>query len=44
MHIRIPETTRDAIHNYAQQFGITDTAAAAILLLRGLDAEAKNQQ
>lgn len=41
MHIRVPAETRDHVHNYAQTFGITDSAAAAILLRRGLDADIK---
>lgn len=44
MHIRVSTETRDHVHDYAQTFGITNSAAAAILLRRGLDATRKDQR
>ncbi len=42
MHIRLPDTTRAELHDYAQAHGITDTAAAAVLIRRGLTAARKD--
>lgn len=44
MHIRVPAPTHNDLHAYAAALGISDSAAAAILIRRGLDAEAKDQR